>query len=217
MKIVFLGPPGAGKGTQAQILVNKYRIAQISTGDMLRAEVKNQTDIGKLAKSIMDAGQLLPDDLMIKMIETRIHKNDCHNGFILDGFPRSLGQAQALDKMFALQHTKIDLVLLLEVDEQVLADRISGRFSCANCGASYHKTMKQPKVKGVCDVCGATEFVYRADDNKETVLARLETYKKQTAPLLPYYEQKKCLYRIDGMKNVNEVAKEIDQIIKNIV
>ncbi|CAI3937639.1 adenylate kinase [Commensalibacter papalotli (ex Botero et al. 2024)] len=216
MKLVFLGPPGAGKGTQSQHLAKEYKIAQISTGDMLRAEVKAESDIGKLAKKIMDNGELVPDDLIVSMIQKRIQVDDCKNGFILDGFPRSLGQAEALDTMFASQNMQLDAVLSLEVDEEVLAERISGRFSCAKCGASYHKLFKQPKVDKVCDSCGSTEFVSRADDNKETVLARLETYRKQTAPLLPYYQKKNCLYAINGMKSVDEVTKDIDQVLKQI-
>ncbi|MDI2090669.1 adenylate kinase [Commensalibacter oyaizuii] len=216
MKLVFLGPPGAGKGTQSQRLAQQYQIAQISTGDMLRAEVKAQSEIGQLAKKLMDNGDLVPDDLIVSMIEKRIQAEDCKNGFILDGFPRSLGQAEALDKMFERQGMKLDAVLSLNVDEEMLADRISGRFSCAKCGASYHKVFKKPAVEGVCDSCGSTELVSRADDNRDTVLARLETYKKQTAPLLPYYEKKSCLYSINGMKNVEDVAKDIDLILKKI-
>lgn len=216
MKLVFLGPPGAGKGTQSQYLAQEYHIAQISTGDMLRAEVKAESEIGKLAKKIINNGELVPDDLIVSMIKKRIQADDCKNGFILDGFPRSLIQAEALDKMFVSQGMKLDAVLSLEVNEEVLAARISGRFSCAKCGASYHKQFKQPKEKGVCDSCGSTEFISRADDNKETVLARLETYRKQTAPLLPYYEKKSCLYPINGMKSVDEVTKDIDQVLKKI-
>ncbi|CAI3925262.1 Adenylate kinase or related kinase (Adk) (PDB:1AK2) [Commensalibacter communis] len=216
MKLVFLGPPGAGKGTQSQHLAQEYNIAQISTGDMLRAEVKAESDVGKLAKKIMDSGELVPDDLIVSMIQKRIQADDCKNGFILDGFPRSLGQAEALDKMFSSQGMTLDAVLSLEVDEEMLAERISGRFSCASCGASYHKQFKHPKVEGVCDSCGSTEFISRADDNKETVLARLETYRKQTAPLLPYYEKKNCLYAINGMKSVGDVTKDIDQVLKKI-
>lgn len=216
MKLVFLGPPGAGKGTQSQHLAQEYHIAQISTGDMLRAEVKAESEIGKLAKKIMDNGELVPDDLIVSMIQKRIQADDCKNGFILDGFPRSLGQAEALDKMLTSQNMRLDAVISLEVDEEALAERISGRFSCAKCGASYHKQFKQPKVNEICDSCGSTDFISRADDNKETVLARLETYRKQTAPLLPYYDKKNCLYPINGMKTVDDVIKDIDQVIKKI-
>lgn len=216
MKIIFLGPPGAGKGTQAQRLAQEYQIAQISTGDMLRAEVKSQSEIGLQAKQIMDAGQLFPDELMVKMIQNRISADDCRNGFILDGFPRNVEQAKALDEMFHEQNLKLDAVLCLQVDDEILAERIAGRFSCAKCGASYNKQFKQPVKDGICDVCGSDEFISRADDNKETVLARLKTYQEQTAPLLPYYEKKNCLYLINGMKTVNEVTKEIDQILKKI-
>lgn len=216
MKLIFLGPPGAGKGTQAQHLSEKYHIAQISTGDMLRAEVKSGSEIGKKAKDIMDKGLLFPDDLMVAMIAHRIKQDDCKNGFILDGFPRNVDQAKALDKMFAAEHLTLDAVLLLNVDEEILAERISSRFSCAKCGASYNKQFKKPKKDGVCDVCGSTEFVSRADDNKDTVLERLRVYREQTAPLLPYYKEKGCLYPIDGTKNVDEVTKEIDLILKKI-
>ncbi len=216
MKLIFLGPPGAGKGTQAQRLSEKYHIAQISTGDMLRAEVQSGSEIGLKAKKIMEAGSLFPDDLMVKMIKQRIEKDDCKYGFILDGFPRNVDQAKALDQMFAEQHLKLDAVLLLEVDEKRLADRISNRFSCAKCGASYNKQFKKPKKEGVCDVCGSTELVFRSDDNKDTVLERLRVYREQTAPLLPYYKEKKCLYPINGMKSVDAVTKDIDLILKKI-
>lgn len=216
MKLIFLGPPGAGKGTQSQRLAKEYDIAQISTGDMLRAEVKSQSEIGQQAKKIMDEGGLVPDDLMVRMIQNRIQADDCKNGFILDGFPRNVEQAKALDSMFAQQHLKLDAVLYLKVDENILADRISGRYSCSKCGASYNKQFKNPETEGVCDSCGSVEFVSRADDNRDTVFARLETFREQTAPLLPYYEQKDCLYVVDGMKNIDDVTKDIDHILKKI-
>lgn len=216
MKIIFLGPPGAGKGTQAQRLAEKYHLAQISTGDMLRAEVKSGSAAGIQAKQIMEAGQLFPDDLMVAMIQNRIRADDCKNGFILDGFPRNVDQAKALDTMFYQQNLKLDAVLCLQVDAEILADRISGRFSCAKCGASYNKQFKKPLQDGVCDVCGSMEFVSRADDNKDTVLARLRIYEEQTAPLLPYYENKHCLYKVNGMQTMDDVTKEIEQVLKKI-
>lgn len=216
MNIIFLGPPGAGKGTQSQRLAKKYGIAPISTGDMLRAEVKANSEIGKQAQEIMNAGQLVPDSLMVSMIQKRVKADDCKNGFILDGFPRNLEQAKALDKMFSEQNLTLNVVLSLKVDESALADRIAGRFSCAQCGASYNKYFNKPKHEGECDSCGSHEFIHRNDDNRETVLARLETYRNQTAPLLPYYEKKNCLFIIDGTKDINEVGQEIDEVLKKI-
>jgi len=209
VKIVLLGPPGAGKGTQAKRLEKKHNMVQLSTGDMLRQVVATGSELGQEAKRVMDAGQLMPDELMIQLISDRIDQ-DCSDGFILDGFPRTVRQAEGLDRMLAEKGVKLDAVIEMKVDEEALIARTTGRFSCNTCGAGYHDEFQRPEVDGVCDVCGGTEFVRRADDNEETVRARMEAYKNQTAPLLPYYGEKGILSSIDGMASIEEIAGRIE-------
>jgi len=204
-----LGPPGAGKGTQAKRLEKKHNMVQLSTGDMLRQVVATGSELGQEAKRVMDAGQLMPDELMIQLISDRIDQ-DCSDGFILDGFPRTVRQAEGLDRMLAEKGVKLDAVIEMKVDEEALIARTTGRFSCNTCGAGYHDEFQRPAVDGVCDVCGGTEFVRRADDNEETVRARMEAYKNQTAPLLPYYGEKGILSSIDGMASIEEIAGRIE-------
>ncbi len=213
MRLILLGPPGAGKGTQAKRLEESRRLVQLSTGDMLRAAVASGSALGQQAKRVMEAGELMPDEIIIDMIAERIDQPDCRNGFVLDGFPRTTRQAAALDDMLARKNAGLDAVIELAVDESALIERISGRFSCAKCGAGYHEKFQRPKVDGVCDVCGATEFSRRKDDNAETVAARLEAYRGQTAPILPYYEERKLLRRVDGMAEVDEVTRQIEAVL----
>ncbi len=216
MELILLGPPGAGKGTQSKMLETRYGVAQISTGDMLRAEVKAGSPIGLEAKAIMAAGGLVSDNLIIRMIGDRITRPECANGFILDGFPRTVPQAEALDKLLHETAVDLDAVIELKVDEVVLVERISGRFSCSNCGTGYHEKFKQPKVAGICDVCGSTEFTHRADDKAETVHARLEAYNAQTAPILPYYKAKHRLFTVDGMAEMDEVERQIEAVLRQV-
>jgi adenylate kinase len=213
MNVILLGPPGAGKGTQAKHLVDSHGWAQLSTGDMLRAAVAAGSAIGAKAKSIMERGDLVPDDILIAMIGERIDQPDCQAGFILDGFPRTTKQAEALDDMLARRGRRLDRVVEIGVDEAALVERIAGRFSCASCGAGYHDRFRVPKVKGKCDTCGGTEFTRRADDNAETVKTRLAAYRSQTAPILPYYRQKGLLDRVDGMAGAEDVARQIDGVL----
>jgi adenylate kinase len=214
MKMILLGPPGAGKGTQAQYLQNKLGIAKLSTGDMLRAAVASGSELGQQAKTIMAAGGLVPDALVVSLIRDRIQQDDCRNGFILDGFPRTLAQAEALDVTLKEDNKQLDFVIELQVDDKQLIDRITGRFSCAKCGAGYHDSFKQPRSAGVCDECGGVEFTRRDDDKAETVTKRLAAYHQQTAPLLPYYRARGVLTTLDGMAEIEEVTKQIDQVIE---
>lgn len=213
-RIIFMGPPGGGKGTQAQRLEETFGIKQLSTGDMLRAAVAAGTELGKQAKAVMDAGQLVSDDLMIGLISERVDQPDCANGFILDGFPRTIPQAEALDKLMADKGMDLDAVIELRVPDDLLVERITGRFSCAKCGRGYHDKYQRPQTEGVCDACGSTEFKRRADDNAETVTSRLEAYHKQTAPVLEYYEKKGKVHVVDGTKDIDQVTQDLVGILE---
>ncbi len=213
MNLILLGPPGAGKGTQAKRLEERFGLVQISTGDMLRAEVKSGSAIGLEAKAIMERGELIPDSVITAMLAARVEQPDAARGFILDGFPRTTPQAEALDVMLAGKGLVLDHVIELQVDDAKMVERISGRYTCAKCGEGYHDTFKQPKTAGVCDVCGGTEFTRRADDKAETVGARLAAYHRQTAPLLPYYEAQNKLRSVDGMAEMSAVTSDLERIL----
>lgn len=216
MNLILLGPPGAGKGTQARRLQDTFGIVQLSTGDMLRAAVASGSEIGKQAKAIMEAGELVPDAIMIRLIRERTTRTDCNNGFILDGFPRTRAQAEALDMMLAETGRRLDAVIEMVVDEPALIRRITGRFACAKCGAGYHDEFQRPRVEGVCDRCGSKEFSRRKDDNEATVRARLAAYHRETAPLLPYYEARGILEKVDGMAEIDDVTREIESVLQDV-
>jgi len=215
MNLIFLGPPGAGKGTQAKMLGDRRGLVQLSTGDMLRAAAAAGTEVGRKAKEVMDRGELVSDDVVIDIISHRIDEPDCADGFILDGFPRTVAQAEALDRLLDEKAKTLDAVVVMNVDDGRLVERITGRFTCAKCGEGYHDRAKRPAVAGVCDRCGSTEFTRRADDTAETVRSRLETYHAQTAPLVDYYKARGKLRAVDGMAGIETVAEEIDEVLEN--
>lgn len=212
MRLILLGAPGAGKGTQATFICQKYGIPQISTGDMLRAAVKAGTPVGLKAKAVMDAGALVSDDIVSALISDKLTEiGDA--GAIFDGYPRTAAQAEALDAILAAHGRALDHVIELEVDEDALVDRITGRFTCASCGEGYHDRYKLPKVAGICDECGATEFKRRPDDNAETVRTRMAEYRAKTAPILPIYEARGLVHRVDGMADMDDVGASIAAIL----
>ena len=212
MNLILLGPPGAGKGTQARMLVEDRGLIQLSTGDMLRAAVAEGSEVGKKAKAVMEAGDLVSDEIVTGVISERLDQKDVRdaNGVIFDGFPRTKAQAESLRGILDEKDMTLDAVVLMEVDDEALVERVSGRFTCAKCGEGYHDTHKTPEVEGVCDVCGSTEFNRREDDNAETVRGRLNNYHEQTAPLIEYYEGRDVLRRVDGMASIDEVKRQID-------
>ncbi len=213
LNLILLGPPGAGKGTQAAKLQQDLGMIQLSTGDMLRAAVAAKTPVGLQAKAVMDAGDLVSDEIVNGILSDRLDQDDIGRGFILDGYPRTEAQAQALEALLAAKGLTLDHVIELVVDEDSLVDRITGRFSCASCGAGYHDRYKRPKVAETCDVCGSHAFKRRPDDNEATVRNRLAEYRAKTAPILPYYEARGLVRRVDGMAPVEEVAAAIDGIL----
>lgn len=215
MNIILLGPPGAGKGTQAKLIEDRRGMRQLSTGDMLRTAVAAGTDTGRKAKEIMDRGELVPDAIVVGIIADRLDAPDVKKGFILDGFPRNTAQAEALDAMLAGKGLKLDAVIEMKVDDEALVERITGRYTCAKCGKGYHDRFEKPKVSGVCDVCGGTQFTRRADDNEKTVRDRLEIYNRQTAPLVTYYRGSGKLKTIDGMADIQVVTRQIEDVLNH--
>ena len=213
MNIILLGPPGAGKGTQASRLEKDRRMAQLSTGDMLRAAVAAGTPVGLQAKAVMDAGALVSDEIVTGILSDRLDEPDVRAGFILDGYPRTAAQAEALERLLDDKGMKLDHVIELVVDEEALVDRITGRFSCASCGTGYHERYKLPRAEGVCDVCGSTAFKRRPDDNAETVRNRMAEYRAKTAPILPHYESRGLVRRVDGMAPIADVEESIEAIL----
>lgn len=213
MNIILLGPPGAGKGTQAKRLEADRGMVQLSTGDMLRAAKAAKTEIGLKAKAVMDAGGLVPDEIVTGILSDRLAEPDIARGFILDGYPRTEAQADSLEDLLAAKGMKLDHVIVMDVDEDALVERITGRFSCASCGEGYHDSSKRPKVEGVCDVCGSKNFSRRPDDNAETFRNRLAEYHANTAPILPYYKAKGLVRHVDGMAPMDDVTDQIEAVL----
>ncbi len=212
MKIIMLGAPGAGKGTQAQMICDKYSIPHISTGDLFRSNIKNGTELGKKAKEYMDKGQLVPDELTVQLLLDRVANDDCKNGYVLDGFPRTIPQAEVLDKELSSLGDKVDFAINVDVPDENIVRRMSGRRTCPKCGASYHIEHIPPKKEGVCDRCGA-ELIQRDDDKPETVQNRLSVYHEQTQPLINFYDEKAILKTVDGTKDLNDVFADIVAIL----
>ena len=214
MNIILLGPPGAGKGTQAKRLEARRGLKQLSTGDMLRAAIAAGTEHGRKAKAVMDRGDLVSDETVVSIIADRLDQPDSKSGFILDGFPRNVAQAAALDQMMASRGLKLDMVIELAVEDEALVRRLSGRFTCSGCGKGYHDAFERPQAEGQCDTCGGSEFVRRADDNAETVKSRLGVYNRQTAPLVAYYTALGKLKKVDGMAAIDEVSRQIEEALR---
>lgn len=214
--LILLGPPGAGKGTQARMLEQDFGLIQLSTGDLLRGAVAAGTEAGKAAKAVMEAGELVSDEIVINILRDRMADDDCARGVILDGFPRTTAQAEALEGLLAERSAQVDSVISLAVDDAAMVERVSGRFTCGSCGEGYHDTFKAPKVAGTCDNCGSTDMKRRADDNAETVAARLEAYHASTAPLIAFYDAKGTLTTVDAMGEIDAIATQLSKIVGKV-
>lgn len=217
VNLILLGPPGAGKGTQARILEEKFGLVQLSTGDLLRAAVAAGTEAGKAAQAVMQAGGLVSDDIVVAILKDRLQDDDVKKGVIFDGFPRTTAQAETLDALLAEQGQTINAAISMEVDDEAMVERVSGRYTCATCGEGYHDSFKQPAQEGVCDKCGSTEFKRRADDNAETVRDRLTAYHAETAPLINFYDQKESLTKIDAMAPIDAVTAQMGAIVEQVM
>lgn len=215
--LILLGPPGAGKGTQARMLEEKFGLVQLSTGDLLRAAVAAGTEAGKAAKAVMEAGDLVSDEIVLAILKDRLAEPDVAKGVILDGFPRTTAQAEALDDLLSAAGQKVNAAVSLEVEDDAMVERVSGRYTCGNCGEGYHDSFKKPAVEGTCDKCGGSDFKRRADDNAETVRSRLEAYHAQTAPLITYYDGRGCLERVPAMGAIDEIADALNSIVGKAV
>lgn len=213
MKLILLGPPGAGKGTQSKTLMDRFSIPQISTGDILRAAVKNQTAMGLKAKAFMDAGALVPDEVVIGIVRDRLQEKDCEQGFILDGFPRTVPQADALQQVLVDLGKELDVVISLRVDNEALVERLTGRRTCSACGRGYHVRFDPPRVEGVCDDCGGV-LLQRDDDREETIRQRLQVYDRQTSPLIAYYQGRDLLAEVDGMAAIDDVQQQLMRLLQ---
>ncbi len=213
MNLIVLGPPGAGKGTQARRIQERWGIIQLSTGEILREAVDAGEEVGLRAGPVLEAGDLVPDEIVILVVAERLEKPDCQNGFILDGFPRTPAQAQALDELLKNRKLMIDAVIQIVVDDSAIVERIAGRYACSKCGAGYHEKYNKPKVDGVCDNCGSDSFERRVDDKQETVKSRLANYRRATEPILPYYSERGVLFEVNGMRGIDDVTAEIDKIL----
>ena len=213
MRLIIMGPPGAGKGTQAALIKKEFNIPHISTGDMFREAIASSTSLGKEARKYIDQGKLVPDEVTIGLVRERLSKKDCENGFLLDGFPRTIAQAQALNEILKDLHIKLDAVINIDVDLDVLVDRIVGRRVCENCGAGYHITNLKPKKEGICDICGG-KLIQRKDDTRETVVTRLDVYTNQTKPLLAFYNDLKLVKNVDGMGDIDAIFSNIKSTLK---
>ena len=213
MKVIMLGAPGAGKGTQAKMIADEYKIPHISTGDIFRANIKNGTELGKKAKTYMDKGELVPDELVVDLIMSRFAEDDCKNGYVLDGFPRTIPQAEALDAALAKNDDHVDVAIDIEVPDENIIRRMGGRRACTNCGATYHVVYNPPKVEGVCDVCGQ-KLILRDDDKPETVKNRLNVYHTQTQPLIDYYKKDGVLVRVDGTQEIDTIFSQIQKLLE---
>jgi adenylate kinase len=216
VNIILLGPPGAGKGTQAKRLEESRGLVQLASGDMLRAAVGDKTEYGQKADAVMQRGDLVADDIVVAIIAERLDRPDVKRGFVLDGFPRNVPQAKALDNMLQSKGMKLDAAIEMKVDDEALVERISGRFACAECGKTYHDRFDPPKTPGVCDACGSTEFVRRADDNEKTVRSRLEVYHRQTAPLVEHYGKQGKLKTVDAMAAMDEVTRQLEEVLDRL-
>ncbi|NKB59200.1 MAG: adenylate kinase [Alphaproteobacteria bacterium] len=213
MIMILIGPPGAGKGTQASRIEEFLSIGNLSTGALLRDAIASNSKLGKQAKALVEAGNFVPDDVIIGLVSARIEEPDCENGFILDGFPRTSGQAEALDRLLEKRGKKVDVVVEIKTEDDVVVERINGRFACKTCGEGYHKAFKVPAEDGVCDNCGGTEFEQRADDSEEKIRTRLALYHEQTAPILPYYESRGILRSVDGTKDLDDVTEQLKEVL----